>query len=170
MALTQVIGNGLASSGLPAGTVLQVVSATKTDVQSTTSTSFVDVAGMSATITPRSSSSKILVTVNASVGADNANFANLTILRGSTAICIGDASSDRARTTGMLYEHRNEGNIRPISMQHLDSPNTTSATTYKVQIKCASSGNTHINKSHRDTDAATESRTISNITVMEIGA
>tara|TARA_R110000803_G_scaffold203106_1_gene268521 strand:+ start:24 stop:536 length:513 start_codon:yes stop_codon:yes gene_type:complete len=170
MALTQVIGNGLASSGLPAGSVLQVVSTTKTDVQSTTSTSFVDVTGMSASITPRSSSSKILVTVNVNVGADNANFINLTILRGSTEICIGDASSSRGRVTGMLYEYRNEGNVRPISMQHLDSPNTTSATTYKVQIKCAQSGNSHINRSDRDTDAATEARTISNITIMEIGA
>ena len=63
MSLTQIIGDGLATSGLPTGTVLQVVSTAKTDTFESTSTSFTDVTGLSVAITPSSSSNKILVFV-----------------------------------------------------------------------------------------------------------
>ena len=69
---------------MPAGHILQVVSATKTDTQVISSSSFVDITGLSATITPSSSSNKIFVSVNVSFsGAQNAYVA-FQILRCST--------------------------------------------------------------------------------------
>ena len=73
----------------PAGHVLQVVSTTKTDFFSTTSTTYVDVTGLSATITPSSTSSKILVSVTgASSGSADNSFGYAVLLRDSTQILL----------------------------------------------------------------------------------
>ena len=69
-----------------------MVSTTKTDGFSTTSTSFADVTGQPVAITPTSTSSKILVLVNTSINV-NATYMVLLISRGSTAIGIGTNSS-----------------------------------------------------------------------------
>ena len=109
------------------GSVLQVVqgtSATQTDVSNQT---YADT-GLSASITPTSTSSKILVIVTHRVFKGSANQAgDFRIVRGSTS--LGD------HVKGILYGgHTNEDNMS-LTMQFLDSPSTTSATTYKTQMK-----------------------------------
>ena len=107
--------------------VLQVVSAVTTTTVNTSSTSFVD-AGLSATITPSSATNKVLcVTFNAcaktSGNADNA--VKLQVLRGATVI--------NSYTFGLLTSTA-INNVGSLDMIVLDSPATTSSTTYKVQV------------------------------------
>jgi len=151
------------------GSVLQVVSTIKTDSFTTTSLSFVDVTGFSVSITPKFSSSKILVLVTMTVGSQNTSNAHRAkLLRDSTDIAIGDAAGSRTRVS--FQDVTTDANQQSFSGVHvLDSPNTTSAVTYKVQVSSNVSGQTvGVNRSKTDTDAATVGRSASTITVMEI--
>jgi hypothetical protein len=151
------------------GKVLQVISTTKTDTFTTTSTSFVDVTGLSCTITPTSSTSKILIFASMNFGIDQSQGqAWFQIDRAGTAIAIGDAAGSRKRITGGGASAQNYF-MTSYAGQFLDSPATTSATTYKIQA-LATAQTTFINRTVTDSDAASYGRGISSITVMEIGA
>ncbi len=152
------------------GKVLQVLSTTKTDTFSTSSTSFTDVTGLSISITPTANTSKILVmaTVNGT-GEVGTNVATIKLLRGATDIFVGDTSGSRTSTSSDFYGNANSQTVF-AGGTYLDSPATTSSTTYKIQIKCSSAGNAYVNRTTLDTDSSVFSRTASSITVMEIGA
>jgi hypothetical protein len=165
------LASGVPSTAkLPAGTVLQVVSTAKTDTFTTTSTSLVDITGLSVSITPTSASSKILVIAMVNTGDANTNFAYLSLLRNANNIFIGDASTDRALVTAMTgIGLLNEGAIQAIPINFLDSPASTSAQIYKIQIRCATSGTVTVNRSFRDSASTNfDMRVPSSITVMEI--
>ena len=130
---------GVPAAALPAGSVLQVVSTTKTDTFNTSSSSYIDITGWTASITPRSTSSKILViasgyTSQASQGA----FSYITLLRGSTEIYIGDTRGSATRASADCSQHE-AGTItlwaKGLAIQFLDSPSSTSSVTYKLQVK-----------------------------------
>ncbi len=158
----------MADAAMSAGSIVQIVQTLKTDTFTTTSTSAVDITGMSVTITPSSSSNKVLVTVNLAMGTDDDNFTYARLLRGSTELAVADAASNRQRPLFMVY-NTNEGTIETRSFTFLDSPSTTSATTYKMQLNCSTAGNAYINRSHRDNDASTyDPRLPSTITAMEV--
>ena len=143
------------------GTVLQVQSTTKTDVFSTTNTvSFVDVTGLSVSITPKSSSSKVLVTCHIANGNAGANLNMYNLLRNSTNLAQPSADA-YSSTVGSSFD--TQFVIAVASFSHLDSPSTTSSTTYKIQAK-TSGATLYVN---RRGDAASVSGT-SSITVMEI--
>lgn len=151
------------------GAIRQVVSTTKTDTFSVSTSSFVDVTGLTVTITPTSASNKILViaSVNASqdVGINNGF---LRLARGATGIDLGDAASSRYQATTAVNV---SGTDYPdnFSMLFLDSPSTTSATTYAVQISAHSGGGTmFVNRSDSDGNNAFQGRYASTITVMEV--
>ena len=151
------------------GHVVQVLQDTKTDTTSTTSTSFTDISGLAVSITPKATSSKMLVTYSVNMGTDDANFAYLRLMRDSTAIILGDADGTRVQVTSQYYSENNEGNMAGRSFTFLDSPNTTSQVTYKVQFRCATAGTTTINKSFRDSNSTGfDGRAPSTIIVMEI--
>jgi hypothetical protein len=150
---------------LPVGSVLQVGSTTKTDVFSTTSTSFTDITGFSVTLTPTSSSSKFLVQVVANVANSGADAVMIQLVRGSTAICIGDAAGSRIRASASNMF--TSSSMSSTAVNFLDSPATASAVTYKVQMRL-NSGTGYLNRSGADTDNAAHPRTASTITVMEI--
>jgi hypothetical protein len=124
----------VAKSQLPAGSVLQVVQSIANTQQATTSQTYVDVTGLTATITPTSASSKILVfvTPNFYVSTDGNGYPQyfLQLLRTSTAIFTKRNYLYADRAANSYFELAGDGN-----MAYLDSPNTTSATTYKVQTK-----------------------------------
>ena len=162
-----------AITALPAaittGKVLQVQSTTKTDTFTTTSGTFTDITGLSVSITPSSASSKILVSMNTYLGnAGSTYVTQVRLVRDSTAICVGDAASNRTRSTaherlGDTYE------VGSFSATTLDSPSTTSATTYKVQMLTQTGGGTGVlNRTGADTDHNYQGRTASTITVMEV--
>ena len=137
MALTKIIGSGIgtvtnqfADANLPAGSVLQVVTGTTSSRLASTSTSYADT-GLSVSITPSSSSNKILLIGTHAdcfkTGVNNtATSIHLRLVRGSTEILD---IADRGLLTGTAIEL-----LGQISFNHLDSPSTTSATTYKTEF------------------------------------
>jgi hypothetical protein len=143
-----------------AGKVAQVVSTTKTDAFSTTSTSYVDVTGLSVSITPTSATSTILVITGLALSAGAARgYAQL--VRGATNIAIstGFATSNQ---TSVVYESNYQ--TQYVSIAHVDSPATTSATTYKFQVKADSGSTCFVNAQA----GATSHGNVSTLTVMEI--
>ncbi|WP_051908481.1 hypothetical protein [Candidatus Odyssella acanthamoebae] len=150
------------------GKVLQVVTATKTDTATTSSTNFTDILGLSVTLPSlQSSGSRVLILVTLTVGGGNAIPA-IQILRGSTAVGIGDAASSRARVGTSQYV-AGSALAANLGLTFVDSPATTASTTYKVQWRIVSS-TAQLNRSGDDTDSSSYYRGISSITVMEIGA
>ena len=159
------------ASWVAGGKILQVLQATKTDTQSSTTNDFVDVTGLSIAITPAATSSKILVFANVlCIGTVAGTAAFSRVVRDSTAIAIADADGSRTRASAMGYAP-DTGDVRHHSTVWLDSPSTTSATTYKVQFMMASAGSTaYINRFAAATDSAAYGRGVSSITVMEVSA
>ena len=119
----------------PAGTVLQVVQGTKDSNTNSNSSTFAST-GLTATITPTSASSKVLVTVNLPMYLETQSnsdaFGNIRVVRGSTDI-TGDIRAMGGRGSQGLNTYIIHLGI--ASFQYLDSPSTTSATTYTVQHK-----------------------------------
>ncbi len=149
------------------GSILQVVQTVKTDPFSTTTiNTWVDITGVSATITPSSTSSKILVMCSLYGSSQTNGFVRL--VRGSTGICVGDAAGSRAQVSSGSFYTYGDGNIastQPITF--LDSPATTSATTYKVQTWI----NANIilfNQDRAGVDNQDRARGASTITIMEV--
>ena len=146
------------------GKVLQVVSTTKTDTFTTSSTSLTDITGMSASITPSSASNKILILASLTYGSNNYN-AHGILLRGATEIAKATAGTNPT-TFAMSGNNSQSFAIYCNSISHLDSPSTTSATTYKVQVKVQSGGTFYINRSDRDN--SDDLRGVSTLTLIEI--
>ena len=155
----------------PPGHVIQVVSSTLTSAASGTGQSVVDT-GLTATITPSSSSSKIHVSGYITLGTSSF-YVYCYLVRGSSQIFIADAAGSRPRVTiaAPIYAGGNEiYAFEPTPFQYLDSPNTTSATTYKIQIRNYTTNHTwYVNRTHNDRDNADyEPRGTSVMTLMEI--
>jgi len=162
----------LGSAQMPTGSVLQVKQAYKTDVFSTTASSDTDITGLSVSITPSSTSSKILVTSNISGFSHNGLGGGFCIQRDSTKIGLATAGDQRRRTSfsGGLYT----GDAAGTGQMHfnavacyLDSPSSTSALTYKIVAQL--NGNTlKVNQEEGDANTNDTNRGVSHITVMEI--
>jgi len=169
-------GQSIPKAALPTGSVLQVVQTVKSDTFSASLAQgvFTDITGLSVSITPTSATSKILVFIDVAVGhsATTTGAANVRLVRGSTSIYIGDASGSRARSI-MSFPYIADAiySIFRYSGVYLDSPATTSSTTYKYQIAGQSSGYTvYVNRNGSDDNRWEDPRVASSITVMEIAA
>ena len=150
--------------------VLQVVSTTKTDTFTTTSVqTFTDITGLSATITPSATSSKIFVIANI-WGSNDVAVANslIRLMRDSTPIFVGDAAGSRAQAQ-TFYAQSNFLQASHM-LSTLDSPATTSAITYKVQLTNDNASTAYVNRTKNDTNSWLYARSASSITVMEISA
>ena len=147
------------------GAVLQVVSTTKTDTFSTASGSHVDITGMSVSITPTSSSNKILIVVTIGcIGTDGNAAVALRLLRGSTVIAQPDVGTADPRDGFFQFYNNNQTGIGVgASVNFLDSPATTSSTTYKVSAY-TNGGTCYVNRLPGDSNW----HSTSTITVMEI--
>lgn len=156
----------LAQTSTVTGTILQVTQTTKTDTFTTTSTSATDITGMSASITPTSTSNKVLVLIHISATLNGSNSYFINLLRGVTQIYMGDAASNRVRTT-IFSRGQNAEFPCAMTICYLDSPSTTSATTYKLQ-GYVESGTLNINRSNSDADNNAYGRSVSSITLMEV--
>ena len=124
---------------MPAGHIVQVVSATYSTQAQSTSTTPADT-GLTATITPKFASSKIAVVVSQALGVernDQYHQANLLLLRGSTTL---QEIKQRTNFASSSYSFTSDTQ----SINYLDSPSTTSATTYKTQFKCGHGSNSEI--------------------------
>ena len=177
---TNVI-TGLAVGGLPDGCVdtdtlatsvtrgkiLQVVQTVKTDTASFNATAFADISGLSATITPSSSSNKILVDVRIYLSAGTGggtSAAKLNFVRGSTNIGQPSGSTNHMAT---FYSWGSNNYMEPHAMNFLDSPSTTNATTYKIQIGADGTAAPILINRYYYSD---NYRGISTLTLMEVAA
>jgi len=167
--------DAITRADLPAGSVLQVVSVTKTDIysESVAGGGFTgNINGLEATITPTSTSSKILVRVDL-YGATESELGILgfRIMRDSTAIFVGDGASLRGRVTGYAGSRKQEQNdMAYIGMTCEDEPATTSALTYAPQLynTSGSTKNVFVNRTAQNFDGTNVPRTVSTITLMEV--
>jgi hypothetical protein len=166
-------GSAWRTSLSPTGGILQVVSTTKTDTFSTsTTTTYVDVTGLSLTITPKASSSKIMILGSIFGATDSTlNFGRLRLMRDSTAIAIGNADSARSQLTAG-FGSTDTVVAETMSVLFLDSPATTSAVTYKFQVSSdrATSSSTFINRNSYTPDNTIGVRAVSTITAFEVSA
>lgn len=169
--IDKIAAGSIEYADLPTGSVLQVVSTTKTDIFNTSNQSYTDITGFNVTITPKFSTSKILVMFYTTIGCDLATvFTPLRLVRGSTAINVGDAAGSRIQATGGSGRINDVSDTYSINGQYLDSPATTSATTYKVQVYNSNGNNTFINSNGLNANNAQTGRYASTITAMEISA
>jgi hypothetical protein len=156
-ATSAIVSGYVPYANLPAGSVLQVVYG-QTGTQVLSSTSTMADTGLTASITPKFATSKVLVLVSqngiSKSNADANNTADLRLLRGATAIINFAGCMSQTSATTL--------NVTAASTCFLDSPSTTSATTYKTQF--ASRNNT-ASVGVQFADAS-----VSTITLLEIAA
>ena len=156
------------------GKVLQVVQTEKTDTGSFSSSStdtFVLFPGMSVSITPSSTSSKVLVCYAANI-TPSVGTGHLRLYRDTTSIFQGVAAGNRFGSTQL---HRDAAtpydySVTALTGLYLDSPSTTSAVAYNLKGTLGStySGTFYINQTRLDSDNDFDGRTASSIIVMEI--
>lgn len=167
----------VADANAPSGSVIQVVQTVKTDFFATSSTSAVDITGLSASITPSSSSNKILILAN--ISYSNSQYTNggfsacyFWVTDGSNNV-IGQADADGARQRVSMGGHSfyQAGNILQKQFTFLWSPGTTSAQTVKMRTAASTSGDVTVCKSYNENNVGTPGgnfTAISQITLMEI--
>ena len=163
-------GTLLTSQSTGLGKILQVVQTVKTDTFSYTgTTNNTDITGMSVNITPSSSSNKVLIF--AMLHVSQQNIPSIYLVRDSTLIGIGDASGSRPRATARLRSSGDTNTAGIGTIVFLDSPNTTSQVTYKLQASLENAAhNLYVNRSEADANSLVGTRTISTITVQEVAA
>ena len=176
-------GSGNLSFGADqAGKILQVKNAIKTDTASVTSNTFTDISGLSISITPSSSSNKILFRGYVSLGTESNTVMAIKIFRDSTEIGKSTANSTAANNSTATAAGLNvssvtssvKSQIKQLQFEVLDSPNTTSAVTYKVQFAEISlyqyaSVTVYVNRTYF-TPSASLHGVISSVTAMEVAA
>jgi hypothetical protein len=163
-------------AGATGGKILQVVSTTKTDTfsASVAGGGTTSLTGLTATITPSATASKILVFATVT-GSQSTEYASMMAIltRGGTPIGVGDTAGSRTPiTAGMVARLTNSSDIGEATVLYLDSPSSTSALTYGIDL-LNSSGSTrtiYVNRTVADADVAERPRSSSTITVMEVSA
>ena len=154
--------------------VLQVVSTTKSDAFSASIASGANTAvtGLSVSITPSSSSSKILITASVAGASTSIFQVSYGIGRNATLIGLGDVAGNRSRVGAVSTTNASTPSMTSASLTYLDSPATTSATTYAIYAIGANDATRtyYINQSNTDSNTAEYIRSSSTITVMEISA
>jgi hypothetical protein len=154
------------------GKVLQVVQGTLTTTATTSSTSYTDT-GLTASITPSATTSKILIIVSAPMSKNDGGhgfFATITNGSGTNLIV---PTSPGIRTVGFTRQEGFTGaqyTALPFSFTYLDSPASVSSQTYKLQYRVTSGGTAAINRMATDLNSTDYFAGISTITLMEIGA
>jgi len=158
-------GATLSASGL--GKIGQVLSDTKTDTTSISSATFAQISGLTISITPSATSSKILCFAQLSLGNDSTtNY--LRLMRDTTSIFQSDAASNRPQAT-FGYNASGQYNMVTVPMVYLDSPSSTSAITYSIYWRSDGSATSYLNRTVGDRDTANyDPRGTSSITVMEV--
>ena len=154
--------------GVPTGGGGGIVQVKQTVVSvhtfNTTSTSKVDMTGMTVSITPKFNTSKILISSHLTYGGNNYNF-YCDLLRGSTRLFI-PTSGNNACTMSLCGITNTTFQMQNASFQFIDSPSTTSATTYKLQVAVQSGGEFYLNRARRN--SSVDASCSSTITAMEV--
>jgi hypothetical protein len=156
------------------GAILQVVQSAKTDTYSASVASggeSGDVSGLSCSITPSSTSNKILVTFAVNVGCITNQFCSYQAYCNGSLVAVGEAAGSRKRATASSREIRSDDMVT-IGMTFLHSPSSTSQQTYTIRLYHGSGGTQtlYVNRTYNDDNASYSGRGISTITAQEIAA
>ena len=175
---TSTFGGAITANNINlTGNILQVVSANKTDTfTSAANATWTDITGMSVSITPSSASSKIMIIISmfGVFWQTGYNACILSLLRNSTFIGGGDASASRSSVIGTQGITNQSSGVKIDSgvqyhVTYIDSPATTSSTTYKLQFFQDTPGNPiYVNRTNTDSNSTVWPRTSSSIIAMEI--
>ena len=169
-------GNGSNTALQVSDRSLQVKSATKVDTQSFTygsSAVRMDITGLSVSLTPSSSSNKVLVWFNVSHWGNDSHCQIERLISGGSYSIISPPTGYGSKTpTHSGGSHRNTYELNTANMTILDNPSTTSALTYKVTFNNApAGGNTgYVNRTESDANDGNGERAISTITAMEVAS
>ena len=165
-----ITNSGVVGAG--GGKILQVVSTTKTDHFSTTSSSLTEVTGLNVSITPSASTSKIYLNIDVSLGGSTA-YTAFNIKRDSTLIAVTtavDGNDNRHQGTFGKVIVQDSG-IHSTGFNFLDTPGDTNAHTYKIFVISTYGNRTvDINRSHNTGNYAYDFAGCSTITAMEVAA
>ena len=172
----QISNSGVTGTGIGAGIILQVVQTLKSNTASTTSTSFTDISGTSVSITPSSSSNKVLVIAFLGQFVQASDVLYIALTRGDgTGIIQGDTVSGKESVATAAYHGGNSQGeayygANPATIVMLDSPNTTNAVTYKLRWRVNNnSSSAYLNRNISDSSQY-GIRTATTITAMEVAA
>ena len=144
MALSKITNDGVATSGLPAGSVVQVVQGTVNEAPVLTTLTTAQASGVTASITPSSSSNKVLVIAYIggayhSVASQNAAY---DIYRGGVSSGTKIISSVSVFGTARIIGNNDTGSL---TITFLDSPATTSSVSYEMSLRTVTgSGTTYL--------------------------
>ena len=170
--VTATTFSGSNLTGIDTGKILQVKQTLKTDTFSTSVFGYTNITGLSVSITPTSSSNKILIIVHLT-GAGTVNHTRVgyrVFKDGTTALGSGTADGNRITGFGAIYDPSSES-VATVSATILDTPSDTNSHTYQVQSSnLSNSGSNYINRSETDTNAYYSMRSSSSITAMEVAA
>ena len=152
------------------GATLQVVQSVQTNYQSfSLNNTWADVSGLTVALTPSSTSNKVLVSFNLMIGTGGASpYPRVKLLKNGADLIVGNSGiGSRVSVTGAFGAETNSSDARTVAFEYLDSPSTTSETTYKLQV---SGYNTRV--FYTNITGASDSNSgmtgVSTITVMEI--
>jgi len=168
------------TSGLSSGAnggIIQIVQTVKTDTFSQSSlndATFSNDTGLNVTITPSSNSNKIRLTGSVVISMDQDwDGYGIGLFKGGNVLsgAVGDAAGNRTQCTSMSFAQSYGGEARTLPFDFIDSPDTTSATTYGIRIiffSGSSSSTVYMNRSQSDDNNVYRPRSISTITAMEV--
>ena len=169
-------GTEVANSTLGTGKILQVVSTTKSDTFSASiaAAGSSAVTGLTATITPSSTASKILVisTVHGATSSGPSGSASYSLTRDGTLIAQPTSPGSRIPMTIYSYGELANSVMAAGTAVYLDSPASTSSLVYGVSVVNVDSTTQtlYVNRASDDSDLASRRRAVSTITVMEVSA
>jgi hypothetical protein len=151
--------------------IKQVVSTTKTDNFAMSGTSQVAITGLTATITPTNAANKILIMVTIGGYAQGSGQGRFILTRGGSTISGAVGVTAGSRLSDSFTIAMASGGVTQVTggIQYLDSPATTSPTTYGLSVSSNDGGQAiYINYSLADSDNNGAQRNISTITLMEV--
>ena len=175
---TSFVGNGAGLTNVSAGKILQVVQTHYSDLlsNSTASGAVWAPSQLNCAITPSATSSKVLITAKVAIGFEiNTRRVFMKAYRGSTEIAQGDAAGNVVGSysrAASAVDIRYSDVVEDIIFSYLDSPNTTSSTTYSFKFfhSQTATATIYINRAHTITDRFQDAFLSSNVTLQEVGA
>ena len=174
--LANAVAAGLTAAG-NAGIGSNVVQAVKTNQFTSTDSAFTDIPGLEVTITPSSATAKILLIAQVHVSnTAGGRGAHIRFSGGNSSVYVADADGNRARAvSGLGQANSNVFDstrlMYPGNGVYLDSPNTTSAVTYKIQVGQGNpSGTMTVNRQGNRADDDRDPNGASSLTAIEVKA
>ena len=163
-----IIPRGGLPGGATAGGIIQMVQTVKSDTYTGTSDgSEISLTGLTVTITPQSSSNKILLVANIMYSCTGTTY-KMYPKRGTTVIGVGGADGSRPQIQSAMGFSGDANQAEQCTSFYIDSPNTTSATTYSFYAINDNAQSLFINRSVNDQNNNVGQRGITTITAMEV--